>query len=81
MPKNKKNTNKGDIAMPTHRKKIDKGNIATNCLVNETFEKKKCHHVNNKVGQSTPIDRESTNKGNVVTKVANIPFFGDIFGI
>ncbi len=39
MPTNKKNTNKGDIAMPTHRKKINKRNIATNCLVNETFEK------------------------------------------
>jgi hypothetical protein len=37
---NKKNTNKGDIAMPTHRKKINKRNIVTNCLVNETFEKK-----------------------------------------
>jgi hypothetical protein len=43
--------------------------------------KKICHHVNNKIGHPTPIDKKNTNKGNVVAKDANILFYWGHLGI
>ncbi len=62
--------------MRTHRKINQQRKHCNQLLCKWNLWKEKRHHVDSKAGHPTPIDRKNTNKGNVMTKLVNILFWG-----